>query len=83
MDDIELFGVLQEGRETRQGVEVEAAVRHKIRVQMQGNTMESVMWLSAPTACAAGATLHVFVLEKEVSESEAQRKAFRYPHSTG
>ena len=65
----------------REGVEVEAVVRHEVSVKLQGNAPEGVVGLPRPTSRAAWATLGVFVLEDEVSDPEAQGKSLRHPHS--
>src|SRR5215471_11366055 len=83
MDNVEPFWLLQEGRQVREGVEVEASVRHKVSVKLQGNALEGVVGLPCPMSCAAWATLDVFVLEDEVSDPEAQGKSLRRPHSAG
>ena len=83
MDDVEPFGLFQEGGQVREGIEVEAAVWHKISVKLQGNALEDIVWLPRPTSRASWTTLGIFVLEDEVSDPETQRKALCHPHSTG
>ena len=71
MDDVEPFGLFEEGGQVREGVEVEAAMWHEVSIKLQGNAMEGVMRLPRPTPCTAWATLGVFVFEDEVSDPEA------------
>ena len=71
MDNVEPFGLFQDGGQARKGVKVEAAVRHEVSVKLQGNTMEGVVRLPRPTPCTAWATLGVFVFEDEVADPQA------------
>jgi hypothetical protein len=71
MDDVELFGLFQEGRQVSESIEVEATVWHKVSVKLQGNALEDVVWLPCPTPCAMWTTLGIVVLEDRISDPEA------------
>jgi hypothetical protein len=71
VDDIEPFGLSQEGGQVREGIKVEATVWHKVSVKLQGNALEDVVWLPCPTPCAMWTTLGIVVLEDRISDPEA------------